>query len=59
MGIVICLLEVLYGDCNLFVKGVIWGLKFVCERCYMEIVICMLNVLYGDFNFMLKVLYGD
>jgi hypothetical protein len=30
MGIEICMLKVLYGDCNLYVKGVIWGLQFVC-----------------------------
>jgi hypothetical protein len=30
MGIAICMLKVLYGDCNLYVKSVKWGLKFVC-----------------------------
>jgi hypothetical protein len=30
MGIVICMFKVLYGNCNLYVKGVIRGLQFVC-----------------------------
>jgi hypothetical protein len=30
MGIGICMLKVLYGDYNLYVKGVIGGLQFVC-----------------------------